>query len=81
MVQGYFLGGLLISLEAGQKRHYLSAHNVVCAGADPEIVEGGGGGGGGTHRVGGIFKFRPYESASEAVGDHHNHAKFMATGL
>ena len=28
-----------------------------------------------------IFSFRPYESASEAVGDHHNHAKFMATGL
>ena len=22
-----------------------------------------------------IFKFRPYESASEAVGDHHNHTK------
>ena len=27
------------------------------------------------------WKFRPYESASEAVGDHHNHAKFMATGM
>ena len=24
-----------------------------------------------------IFKFRPYESASEAVGDHHHHAKFI----
>ena len=24
---------------------------------------------------------RPYESASEAVGDHHNHTKFMAIGL
>jgi len=30
VVQGYFLGGLAISLEAGQERHYLSAHNVVC---------------------------------------------------
>ena len=28
-----------------------------------------------------MFKFRPYESASKAVGDHHNYAKFMATGL
>ena len=28
-----------------------------------------------------IFQFRPYESVSEAVGDHHNHAEFMATGL
>ena len=27
---GYFLGGLLISLEAGQKKHDLSEHNVVC---------------------------------------------------
>ena len=25
--------------------------------------------------------FRPYEIATEAVGDHHNHTKFMATGL
>ena len=25
--------------------------------------------------------FLPYESASEAIGDHHNHAKIMATGL
>ena len=23
--------------------------------------------------LGGLGKFRPYESASEAVGDHHNH--------
>ena len=28
-----------------------------------------------------IFEFRLYESASEAIGDHHNHTKFMATGL
>ena len=27
-----------------------------------------------------ILNFRLYASASEAVGDHHNHAKFMATG-
>ena len=26
-----------------------------------------------------MLKFRPYESASEAVG--HNHTKFMATGV
>ena len=25
--------------------------------------------------------FLSYESACEAVGDHHNHAKFMANGL
>ena len=25
-------------------------------------------------------KFRPYESTSEAIGDHYNHATFMATG-
>ena len=24
-----------------------------------------------------LFKFRPYESASEAVGDNHNHAKCL----
>ena len=28
---------------------------------------------------GGAFKFRPYESASEAAGDHQNHTRFMAT--
>ena len=28
-----------------------------------------------------LYKFRRYESASEAVGDHHNHAKCLATGL
>ena len=34
------------------------------------------------HALPGKFvKFRPYESASEAVGDHHNHTKFMANGL
>ena len=27
-----------------------------------------------------IFKFRLYESASEAVGDHNKHAKFMVAG-
>ena len=27
-----------------------------------------------------ILKFRPYESASEAVGDHNKHAKFKAAG-
>ena len=26
-------------------------------------------------------EFRPYESASETVGDHHNHAKCLTTGL
>ena len=28
-----------------------------------------------------MFSFRPYEGTSEAVGDHRNHTKFMATGL
>ena len=28
-----------------------------------------------------ILKFRLCESVSEAVGDHHNHAKFVATGV
>ena len=28
-----------------------------------------------------LYKFRRYESASEAVGDHHNHAKCLTTGL
>ena len=28
-----------------------------------------------------LYKFRRYESASEAVGDHHNHAKRLTTGL
>ena len=28
-----------------------------------------------------LYKFRRYESASEAVGDHHNHAKCFTTGL
>ena len=28
-----------------------------------------------------ISEFRPYESASEAIGDHHNHAKSVASGL
>ena len=31
--------------------------------------------------LGKFFKFRPYESASEAFGDHHNHAKCLTTGL
>ena len=33
----------------------------------------------GVNRHGQIFKFRPYESATEAVGDHHNHAKYLTT--
>ena len=28
-----------------------------------------------------LYKFRRYESASEAVGDHHNHAKCLTTGV
>ena len=28
-----------------------------------------------------VLKFRPYKSASEAIGDHHIFAKFVATGL
>ena len=28
-----------------------------------------------------LHKFRRYESAYEAVGDHHNHAKCLTTGL
>ena len=28
-----------------------------------------------------LYKFRRCESASEAVGDHHNHAKCLTTGL
>ena len=28
-----------------------------------------------------VFKFKTYESTSEAIGDHHNHTNFMATGL
>ena len=28
-----------------------------------------------------LYKFRLYESASEAVGDHHNYAKCLTTGL
>ena len=31
--------------------------------------------------LGKVLKFRPYESASEAVGDHDNHAKCLTTGL
>ena len=27
------------------------------------------------------FEFRLYKSVSEAIKDHHKHAKFMATGL
>ena len=25
--------------------------------------------------------FRPYESTSEAIKDHHNHTKFVASGV
>ena len=39
----------------------------------------GGGGGVWGHATPG--KLLPYESASEAIGDHNNHAQFMATGL
>ena len=68
----------------------------MAAGADPEVEEGGGrdtdiapnffrerimhsvlGRSGGML----LYKFRRYESASEAVGDHHNHAKCLTTGL
>ena len=28
-----------------------------------------------------LYEFRRYESASEAVGDHHNHTKCLTTGL
>ena len=38
-------------------------------------------GGLGACSPGKFLKFRPYESASVAVGNHHNHAKFIATGL
>ena len=31
--------------------------------------------------LGKFFKFRPYVSASEAVGDHHNHAKCLTVTL
>ena len=31
--------------------------------------------------LGKFFKFRPYESASEAVRDHYNHAKCLTTEL
>ena len=38
-------------------------------------------GGLGACSPGKFLKFRPYESTSVAVGNHHNHAKFSATGL
>ena len=34
-----------------------------------------------SRRGGGAFKFKPYESASEPVTDHHNHTRLMTNGV